>query len=111
MRMRSPRHARIIRRAAASVVAFASLGTARVVLAQGCAMCGGSIGDGRLVQAFNTSILFMMGAPYLIFAVAGGWIFYKYRAAESRRAAVIKLDPTGQRAASPVVGEPEGDTP
>ena len=109
--MRTPL-ARFVRRAAAILPGLAALAPARSALAQGCAMCGNSLGDPRLGDAFNASILFMMGAPYLVVAVAGGWIVYKHRAAGGRRADVIKLDPTGQRTPPPVPAEPaEGEPP
>lgn len=47
-------------------------------LAQACAMCGLSPGD-TAAHAFNSSVIFMMAAPYSLFgiAVAGGYIVYR----------------------------------
>src|SRR3989454_7626561 len=38
-------------------------------------------------SAFSWSILFLMAAPYAVVGAAGGWLFYLYRRAPSRRGA------------------------
>jgi hypothetical protein len=83
-----------IRRGAPLVLAtLALLGRAPSVFAQGCAMCGGSFGQNDpTTNAFNTSILFMMLAPYAIFFTAAGVIVFLYRRGLlARRAPVIPL--------------------
>ncbi len=69
------------------VVARATSGFAQ------CAMCGNSFGQNDpTVGAFNTSVLFLMLAPYAIFAVAAGGIVLLYRRGVlERRAPVIPL--------------------
>ena len=61
--------------------------------AQSCAMCGSSFGpDDPVQRAFSWSILFLMAAPYTIFGVVAGWLFYVHRrAAARRRAPVVEL--------------------
>ncbi len=51
------------------------------VLAQGCAMCRTSLQgqDDPLVQALNTSVIFLMTMPYLIVGSVGGWIYLAVR--------------------------------
>ena len=58
-----------------------------------CAMCGNSFGQNDpTVTAFNTSVLFMMLAPYAIFFTAAGVVFFLYRRGVlSRRAPIIPL--------------------
>jgi hypothetical protein len=69
------------------LVARASSGFAQ------CAMCGNSFGQNDpTITAFNTSVLFMMLAPYAIFFAAAGVVFVLYRRAmNARRAPVIPL--------------------
>ena len=60
--------------------------------AQSCAMCGSSFGENDPVQrAFSWSILFMMATPYTVVGVIGAFLFFNYRRAGHRRAAVIDL--------------------
>ena len=87
---------------------LAALVVPRVVLAQGCAMCGSALGDGSLGQAFNTSILFMMAAPYAIVGTVGGWLFYKYRTAARPRATVLDFGPAADRPSQPAAAGPTG---
>jgi hypothetical protein len=56
-----------------------------------CAMCGNSFGQNDpTVSAFNTSVLFLMLAPYAIFFTAAGGIVWLYRRGVlSHRAPVI----------------------
>jgi hypothetical protein len=90
-----------MRRLALASLAVIGLPAAQA-LAQSCAMCGSSFGgaDDPLQRAFSWSILFLMAAPYTLFATAAGFIFYKYRRAGRPRAAVIPLSwrrrPAGQ---------------
>jgi hypothetical protein len=67
-------------------------------IAHACAMCGLSPGDHE-IHAFNTSVLFMLSAPYLITAGIGGALFAAYRSALKKRRA-------GARAtnAAPLIG-------
>ena len=88
---------------AALVVAL----SAASALAQ-CAMCGNSFGQNDpTVTAFNTSVLFMMLAPYAIFFTAAGVVVLLYRRGVlARRAPVIPLP------RRPVVGDgPKEVTP
>ena len=83
-----------IRRTASLVlVALAVLGRASSALAQGCAMCGNSFGQNDpTTRAFNTSVLFLMLAPYAIFFAAAGVVVFLYRRGLlARRAPVIPL--------------------
>ena len=64
---------------------------------EACAVClTGAAGD-RLVDAFNWSVLFLMGAPYAVFGVVAGWLFYIHRRAtrgsdgDRRRSPVLRL--------------------
>ena len=62
-------------------------------LAQGCAMCASSFEpNDPATKAFNTSILFLMIAPYAIFFTAAGCVVWLYRrGVASRRAPVVPL--------------------
>jgi len=73
-------------------VVSALIGRATPVLAQ-CAMCGNSFGQNDpTVNAFNSSVLFLVLAPYTVFFAAAGCIFLLYRrAAVGRRATIIPL--------------------
>jgi hypothetical protein len=68
------------------------LARAPSVFAQ-CAMCGNSFGQNDpTITAFNTSVLFMMLAPYAVFFAAAGVVFVLYRRGMlARRAPVIPL--------------------
>ncbi len=48
-----------------------------------CAMCGLSPGD-HAGHAYNTSVLFMLAAPYVTFAAIGGIVFAAMRKAYRR---------------------------
>jgi hypothetical protein len=101
--MRSSSHA--VRLAVAVVgVLFA----AADALAQSCAMCGASFGENDPVsRAFSWSILFLMATPYTIVGLVGLFVFYSYRRAGRRRAAVIDL---GEAARALGRAAPAGDT-
>ncbi|HUA33312.1 MAG TPA: hypothetical protein VMA09_06885 [Candidatus Binataceae bacterium] len=63
----------------------AAVGTAIAAapqIANACAMCGLSPGD-HAIHAYNTSVLFMLSAPYVTFAVFGSIMFFAWR--RSRR--------------------------
>ena len=47
-------------------------------LAQACAVCGLD-GDGAASHAFKESVLFMISAPYITFAVIGGALYLSWR--------------------------------
>jgi hypothetical protein len=66
---------------------------AATALGQGCAMCASSFEpNDPATKAFNTSILFLLIAPYTIFFGALGCVVWLYRrGAASRRAPVIPL--------------------
>ncbi len=70
---------------------LASLASAVIVaaprLAHACAMCGLPAGDHE-IHAFNTSVLFMLTAPYVIFGSIVAIVFVSYRTAIKRRAGV-----------------------
>lgn len=80
------------RRRAAILAVSALLVRATSTFAQ-CAMCGNSFGQNDpTVGAFNTSVLFLMLAPYAIFGAAAGGIVWLYRRGVlARRAPVIPL--------------------
>jgi len=60
---------------------------------EACAVClTGAPGD-RLVDAFNWSVLFLMGAPYAIFGVVAGWLFYIHRRADRESGGERKKSP------------------
>ena len=66
-----------------NVLAASGLTSSAVALApriaSACAVCGlgpNDVGG----HAFNSSVLFMMGAPYITFLVIGGVVFWAYRA-------------------------------
>ena len=75
------------RRFVTSVTNLALLvGPATGALAQSCAMCGNSFApDDPRQRAFSLSILFMMAAPYTLFAVAAACLFLIYRRGAARR--------------------------
>jgi len=79
--------------------ALAGFGWAGPALAQ-CAMCGSSFAENDpTMHAFNTSVLFMMFAPYTIFFVAAGVVVWLYRRGSTgRRGRVV-----------PFVRPPAGD--
>jgi hypothetical protein len=67
----------------ATVVLFVGLASAAV---EACAVClSAAAGGDRLVDAFNWSVLFLMGAPYVVLGSVGGWIFYAHRSAARKR--------------------------
>ena len=81
-----------MRRAVTAVllVALAVLVTGTSALAQSCAMCGSSFGPQDPTQrAISYSILFLMAAPYSLFAVVAGWLYFMYRRAPGRRRASV----------------------
>jgi len=70
-------------RTAGGVTAIAALALATApALAQGCAMCGTSVGAGDpLGRGLAYSIAFMLAVPNLLVGTIGGWIYYVYRRA------------------------------
>ena len=56
-------------------------------------MCGGSFGENDpTTKAINTSIAFLLLAPYTLVASVAGWLYFRYRRAGSvRRSAIIPL--------------------
>jgi hypothetical protein len=79
-----------------AIVTLAALaaGRAGTALAQGCAMCGSSFEpNDPTTHAFNTSVLFLMLAPYTIFFAAAACVVFLYRRGVlgGRRATVIPL--------------------
>ena len=49
-------------------------------IADACAMCGLSPGD-HAGHAYNTSVLFMLSGPYVIFSILCGVVYLAYRRA------------------------------
>ena len=47
-------------------------------VAHACAMCGLSPGD-HAGHAYNTSVLFMLAGPYVIFSMLAGIVYYAWR--------------------------------
>ena len=65
---------------------------ARQALAQGCAMCGGSFApNDPTTKAINTSIAFLLLAPYTLVAGVAGWLYVRYRRAGSVRRPIVPL--------------------
>ena len=58
-------------------------------MAEACAMCGLSPGD-HGGHAFNTSVIFMLSAPYAIFGVLGGVVFLAWRTSRKHRIVSLK---------------------
>jgi len=56
-------------------------------LANACAMCGLSPGD-HAGHAYNTSVLFMLSAPYVTFGLIGSIVFFAWR--RSRRSSLAE---------------------
>jgi len=74
----------------AVLAATALLATGGPVLAQSCAMCGSSFGpQDPTGRAISYSILFLLAAPYTLFAVIAGWLYFMYRRAPGRRRASV----------------------
>jgi hypothetical protein len=72
------------------LVAAGTLAGPTPALAQGCAMCGNSLGAGDpFANALNTSILFMMAAPYALAAAVAAWLVWNYRRARPRHRADV----------------------
>ena len=73
----------------ASSIAFllaALVMRATSALAQGCAMCGSSFSQNDpTTTAFNSSVVFLMIAPYTIFFTAVGCFALLYRRAQAGR--------------------------
>lgn len=90
----------------ATIAALAGLGWVGDTFAQ-CAMCGSSFAENDpATQAFNTSVLFMMLAPYAIFFLAAGCVVVLYRrAATGHRGRVV---PFGRH---PAKDQPQEDMP
>ena len=57
--------------------------------AEACAMCGLSPGD-HAGHAFNTSVLFMLSAPYVIFGAAGLVFYVAWRNSRRNRIDSVK---------------------
>ena len=74
-----------------ALLATATLLAVRVpAFAQSCAMCGSSFGpQDPTGRAISYSILFLMAAPYTLFAVITGWLYFMYRRAGGRRRASV----------------------
>ncbi|HJQ73493.1 MAG TPA: hypothetical protein VJ814_01310 [Gaiellaceae bacterium] len=90
-------------------VVLALLLSAADALAQSCAMCASSFGQNDpMSRAFSWSILFLMATPYTIVGAIGAYLFYTYRRAGRRRAAVLDLDRARGLRAAPA-GSSEGD--
>ena len=66
---------------------------AQQALAQGCAMCGNSFAPSDpTTKAINTSVAFLLLAPYTLVAGVAAWLYFRYRRAASvRRSVVVPL--------------------
>ena len=79
---------------------------AGAAFAQGCAMCGNSFEpNDPATRAFNSSVLFLMIAPYAIFFTALACVALLYRRGMAGRRGTIV--PLSRRRASPVDGPKE----
>jgi nitrate/nitrite transporter NarK len=76
------------RRLAAGLVGGFLLGNAGGALAQSCAMCATALADDPLGRAISWSILFMMATPYAIVGTIATWLYFTYRRAGRRQAAL-----------------------
>jgi hypothetical protein len=83
------RHARSSWLLTASLLLLA----ARQALAQGCAMCGNSFApNDPTTKAINTSVAFLLLAPYTLVAGVAAWLYFRYRRAGSvRQPTVVPL--------------------
>jgi hypothetical protein len=63
--------------------------------ANACAMCGLPLGD-TMTHAYNSSVIFMISAPYLIALVGSVVAFFAYRSACRRRAEAQDSPPAPQ---------------
>jgi hypothetical protein len=90
-----------------SILAFTSTGA----FAQGCAMCGTTIGSSNdpLARGIAYSIVLMLAVPNLLVACIGGWLFFVYRRA-ARKAAAPALPP-GPGFAQISLDRPQGPSP
>jgi len=83
---------------------------ASAALAQGCAMCGNSFEpNDPTTRAFNSSVLFLMLAPYAIFFTAVACVVLLYRRGMAGRRGIIV--PLHRRRASLPVDGPKEVTP
>lgn len=56
------------------------------IAALACAVClAGALGDDPVADAFNWSVLFLMGMPYAVVGSVGAWIFLAHRRAAKKR--------------------------
>jgi hypothetical protein len=64
----------------AAVAAAVALSIPGDAVAQGCAMCKTALGGpgDPLSRGINTSIMFMMAMPFVLFAIVGGWLTYAF---------------------------------
>ena len=66
-------------RASLTVALIALLARVPAAIAQ-CAMCGNSFEpNDAAISAFNTSVLFLLLAPYTVFFLAAGSVVFMYR--------------------------------
>jgi len=60
-------------------------------VALGCVLFGTHSAFGaeneRIVEAFNWTVVFLMGMPYVILAGVAGWIFYHYSRSRRKKVA------------------------
>lgn len=49
------------------------------VVAEACAVCGGSSADDPFSRGIFWAILFLMAMPFTIVGSIGGWLIYRYR--------------------------------
>lgn len=67
------------------------LAGARDLLAQGCAMCGGSFGQADPAgRAISFSVLFMMSMPYVLASLVATVFYVAYRRAGRRPAGALE---------------------
>jgi hypothetical protein len=78
---------------------FAAIAAALIVAAarnaNACAMCGLPLGD-TMTHAYNSSVLFMIAAPYSIVLIGSVVAFFAYRTACRRRAEAQDSPPAPQ---------------
>ncbi len=87
------------------LASLAVVAAASHAFAQSCAMCGSSFGpDDPVQRAFSWSILFLMAVPYTLFGSVAGWLFFKYRRTDRRRASVVHLPWASSRPAGETGG-------
>ena len=73
-----------------TIAGLISLALPQTVMA--CAVCITGADDSS-ANAFNWSMLFLLGTPYLVAGSIAGWLYYCYRRAAAKRDATAEGEP------------------